>query len=68
MSEGDRPAVIPRGADGVSRRVLEFRLPELFLHPLDPEGTARLAADIFTEAHDHLPDALRELIEQRALR
>jgi len=43
-----------------------FGAHELFLHPLDPEGTAKLAADIFSEAHDHLPDALRDYILQLA--
>ncbi len=43
-----------------------FAANEMFLAPLDPDETARLASDIFTEAHNKMTPAEREYIVQLA--
>ncbi|HLY29122.1 MAG TPA: winged helix-turn-helix domain-containing protein [Aggregatilineales bacterium] len=43
-----------------------FAPNELFLAPLAPAQTAQLASDIFAEAHDKIPDAVRDYILQMA--
>ncbi len=51
-----------RDSDHIAEFGELFGANELFLQPLTPEQTVRLASDIFTEAHDHLDDHERDYI------